>query len=193
MEFYKQLITKRLFNILIGFLVCIGFAFVAANEVFITKTGTVKFISDAPLERIEAVSKRLSIALNTTQRTIAISIPIISFEGFNSPLQKEHFHENYLESTTYPKGVFSGKIIEEIDLTKPGDYKIRVKGKLEIHGVEKERIISGNIKVSPAGISLTSKFEIPISDHEITVPKVVYQKISEIIKVEIAADLKAQS
>lgn len=192
MTVFKQLIKNKLgvfFGVIGVFLVL---AYSPSTEIFLTKTGTIKFVSDAPLERIEAVSKRLSIALNTTQRSIAISIPVISFEGFNSPLQKEHFHENYLESTTYPKGVFSGKIIEEIDLTKSGEYKIRVKGKLEIHGVEKERIISGNIKVTPAGITLSSKFEIPINDHEITVPKVVYQKISEVIKVEISADLKAQ-
>lgn len=193
MKLFKSLKDRNIALVACGLLLLIGIAFTAANDIFITKSGTVKFISDAPLERIEAVSKRMSIALNTTQRSIAISIPIISFEGFNSPLQKEHFHENYLESTTYPKGVFSGKIIEEIDLKKPGEYKIRVKGKLEIHGVEKERIISGNIKVTPSGITLSSKFEIPIADHEIMVPKVVYQKISEIIKVEISADLKPQS
>lgn len=171
----------------------VSVSFQPASEVYMSKTGTVKFVSDAPLERIEAQSNKLSGALNVTQRTVAFSLPILSFQGFNDPLQQEHFNENYMESNQFPKGTFSGKIIEEVDLSKAGTYKVRAKGMMNIHGVEKERIIAGTLVVNASGINLKSAFDVPLADHEITIPKIVNQKISEVINVEISADLKPQS
>jgi len=60
-------------------------------------------------------------------------------------LQKEHFNENYLESDKYPEASFKGKIIEDIDLDKDGEYEVRAKGELTIHGIMQERIIKANI------------------------------------------------
>jgi hypothetical protein len=51
-----------------------------------------------------------------------------SFQGFNSPLQKEHFNENYVESDKFPEASFKGKIIEDQDLTVDGTYELRAKG-----------------------------------------------------------------
>lgn len=168
-------------------------SFQPAPEVYITKTGNVKFVSDAPLERIEAQSDKLGGALNISQRTVAFTIPVSTFAGFNDPLQQEHFNENYMESTQYPKGTFSGKIIEEVDLARAGTYKVRAKGMLSIHGIEKERIIPGTITVSSSGISVKSSFDVLLSDHDITIPRIVNQKISETIQVDIRADLKPQA
>ena len=50
-----------------------------------------------------------------------------SFQGFNSPLQKEHFNENYVESDKFPDASFKGKVIEDVDLSKDGTYEVRAK------------------------------------------------------------------
>ena len=65
--------------------------------------------------------------------------------GLTIPLQKDHFNENYLESTKYPNATFTGKIIENVDLSVDGVYTIRAKGKLNIHGIEQERILKSRI------------------------------------------------
>ena len=114
-------------------------------QIYKTESGTAYFKSDAPLELIEAKSTQLKGAIDATKRTFAFTIPIKSFEGFNNPLQQEHFAENYLEIDRFPKATFTGKIIEKLDLSKDGKYTVRTKGKLVIHGVTQERIINSRL------------------------------------------------
>ena len=58
---------------------------------------------------------------------------------------EEHFNENYLETEKYPKASFNGNINEEVDLSKDGTYEVTATGKLLIHGIEKERTLTGTI------------------------------------------------
>ncbi len=149
--------------------------------------GRVTFRSEAPLEIIEASSKELGGVVDAEKRSFAFSVPIQSFQGFNSALQREHFNENYLESSRYPKASFSGKIIEDTDFTVPGDHVIRAKGKLNIHGVEQERIIKVNIAADKKGFTARAAFTVLLEDYQISIPRIVYQKIAEEIKVNIEA------
>jgi polyisoprenoid-binding protein YceI len=139
------------------------------------------------LETIEAVSENLKGVIDIEKRSFAFSVPIRSFEGFNNPLQKEHFNENYLESTIYPNATFAGKIIEDVDLSKDGKYTIRAKGKLNIHGVAQERILKSNVEVKGSSFTLNSDFTVLLEEHNISVPKIVYQKIAEEIQVKVQA------
>jgi hypothetical protein len=92
--------------------------------------GKVRFISDAPLEKIEASSERLRGAVDAGANTFAWTVAIRSFKGFNSDLQLEHFNENYMESAKYTDAKFEGKIIEDVDCSKDGVYPVRAKGRL---------------------------------------------------------------
>ena len=151
--------------------------------------GTAVFASTAPLEKIEAQSKELKGIIDPTQMTFAWAVNINSFEGFNNPLQKEHFRENYMETGKFPTAVFQGKIIEDIDFSKVQKTTIRAKGKLNIHGVEKERIIKANIDVQEKVVVIKCVFTIPLSDHAINIPKIVNQKIAEEVSVTVSAKL----
>jgi hypothetical protein len=164
-----------------------------AGNLFVSKTGTIHFKSDAPLELIEASSAKLKGIINPAEQTFAFSVANNSFEGFNSALQQEHFHENYMESNRYPNSSFTGKIIETIDFTADGTYNVRAKGKLLVHGVEQERIIKASLQIKKGVISVYSKFSVPLADHNITIPKIVYQKIAEEIQVELNAVLQPQA
>jgi polyisoprenoid-binding protein YceI len=148
--------------------------------------GTATFTSNAPLEVIQAESNQLKGVLDKSSKTFAFTVDMQSFEGFNSPLQQTHFNENYMESQKFPMATFKGKIIENIDFDTPGTYKARAKGKLTIHGVEHERIIRSDIIIDEQGsILISSEFTILLKDHEIRIPKIVYQKIAEIILVRV--------
>lgn len=120
-------------------------SYVQAQSRYITSRGEISFTSEAPLEVIKAQSKELKGPFDADKKTFAFTVPVKSFEGFNSPLQREHFNENYMESTQYDKATFNGKIIEQIDFTKDGEYEVRAKGKLNVHGIEQERIIKATI------------------------------------------------
>ncbi len=160
------------------------------SELWKGNKGTISFTSDAPLELIEAESKQLTGVIKPSENTFAFLILTKSFKGFNSPLQQEHFHENYMESDKYPKASFSGKFIENIAELKEGRHEVRAKGMLNIHGVEVERILKCTLEVDKGKVTVTSEFKVPLEDHKISIPQVVHQKIAE--EILVTATIKLQ-
>lgn len=159
---------------------------------FEVRKGTVEFHSNAALELIRAESEQLKGLLDLSKKQFAFKIPMNSFKGFNSPLQQEHFNENYVESSKFPDASFSGKIIEDDDLTKAGTYTVRAKGNLTIHGVTQERIIKSTVQVGQGKITLQSSFTVLLSDHQIKIPRIVAEKLSSEINVQLQAELTAK-
>jgi polyisoprenoid-binding protein YceI len=162
-------------------------------QIYSTKDGIAKFVSEAPLEVIRAESDELTGLLDIGAKSFAFSVDIETFEGFNSALQREHFRENYMEIDKYPKATFKGKIMDEADLKKNGTYFVRSKGMLNIHGMEKEKIIKVKLTVKDKTIQADCDFEVPLEDHNIKIPKVVNQKIASVINVSVKAALKPKS
>jgi hypothetical protein len=181
--------TILLFSFVMTFLMFPGFA---QSQVYGSNSGTIIFRSDAPLELIKASSNEMRGKFDLAKKIFAFSVKIGSFSGFNSPLQREHFNENYMESVQYPNASFSGKIIEDIDFTKDGTYTIRAKGNLLIHGIVQERIIKSDLVVKDGKINILSNFTVLLVDHNIPIPKVVHEKLASEIKVEVKADLVLQ-
>jgi polyisoprenoid-binding protein YceI len=99
-----------------------------------------------------------------------------------------------MEVQEFPTSTFEGKIIENIDYTASGEQTVRAKGTLFIHGVEQERIIKGTVLRKGDNLVIKAAFTVPLEEHNIKIPKVVYQKIAGIIEVKIEAELtpKAQ-
>lgn len=161
----------------------------AQEQVYKASKGSISFRSDAPLEIITATSNELEGIIDHATMTFAFAVPIHSFKGFNNGLQQQHFYENYMESTKYPKATFIGKIIESIDLTKPGTYVARAKGLLDIHGRVQERIIKIDITSTGTEVTAYSTFIVPLTDHQIEVPRIVNQKIAQEIKVTVKSTL----
>jgi len=159
------------------------------DNLYFTDDGSIDFTSDAPLEVIKASSGQLAGILNMDDRTFSFSIPMKSFEGFNSSLQRTHFNENYMETEKYPKSTFNGKIIEEVDFSQAGEIRVRAKGKMKIHGEELDRIIRCSLKISANKISISASFTVLLEDHDIKIPSIVQQKIAEEIEVELKATI----
>ena len=162
------------------------------DALFSTKNGYVKFVSEAPLEIIRASSKKLNGILDTKSKSFVFKVAMSSLDGFNSPLQKIHFNENYIESDKYPYAKFKGKIIEDINFSKNGSYNVRAKGKFSIHGVEQSRIIKCKLNISGNKISVSSKFIVMLEDHDIEIPTIVNQKLAEKINVQVKFTLTSK-
>lgn len=160
----------------------------AYAQLFSTATGTVSFFSTTPVENIEAKSVQTLSVLNSKTRELAFSVNNTSF-NFPNKLMQEHFNEKYMESEKYPKSTFKGKINEDIDLAKDGEYKVTVTGKLNIHGVELDRTIPGTVLVKDGSITLGAKFKVKVADHKIEIPTLVVTKIAEEIDVVIDSKL----
>jgi len=155
---------------------------------FEIKQGTVTFKSNAPLENINAESAMLTGLVSLDQNTFAFSVDVNSFKGFNSSLQQEHFYENYMETDIYPRATFSGKLIDKFNPDLQSQ-KIRAKGNLDIHGVKQERIIDVVITKKGDHYLIVSDFNVPLVDHNIRIPKVVYQKIAENINIKVQGEM----
>lgn len=157
---------------------------------YMCEQGKVDFVSEANLEIIEASSNALKGVLDTNMNRFAFSIDIISFSGFNSALQLEHFRENYMEISIFTVATFEGRLIEQVNLEEDGNHKLRAKGKLTIHGISQEIIVTCNLSSQTASITAYAEFSVSLSDYDISIPKVVNRKIAEEINVTVNAVLQ---
>lgn len=155
-------------------------------EVF---NGNVRFHSNTPQELIRAESNRLRGALDVSKNTFAFRVRVNTFEGFNSPLQQDHFNENYMESSLFPEAFFSGKIIENVDLRRDGTYQVRAKGKMQIHGFSQECIIEAQVRSINNRIDISADFFVILADYNIKIPRLVYDKLAPEIKVAVQASM----
>jgi len=173
--------------LIVSFLIAFsGNMLLQSQQIYFTKTGKVEFSSKTPIENIEAVNNEATSFLNATTGDLVFAVLIKSFR-FQKALMEEHFNENYMESTKFPKADFKGKIanIEAIDLSKDGEYKVTVKGNLTMHGVTKPASADGVVTVKGGKISAKSTFVIKLSDYKIERPSVVANKISETINIQV--------
>lgn len=177
-------------------LICCSFIFCSlqlqAQKKFSTEKGEINFVSNAELELIKATSNKLQGIIDPATNQFAFSLAVQSFVGFNSALQREHFNEKYLESEKYPRMSFTGKIIEQVDFTTDGSYEVRAKGDLDVHGQKQTRIIKSRIRITNGVLSIEADFKVPLADHQISIPRIVNQKIATEIEVSVKASMMPQ-
>jgi len=171
--------------ILPAFILIFNFAS-AQNKLYSSNKSEFSFFSKAPLEDIEAKNTRANSIINLSNGEIVVRIPISQFQ-FNNKLMQQHFNENYMESEKYPYATFKGRIIEELDWSKPGVYSVNANGTLNIHGVNQYRKLSGKLTVGEKSMLLETMFEVMLIDHKIDIPKLVFKKIAE--KIEVKANI----
>ena len=169
-------------SIIIALLLC--FSVASAQEKLVTKNGTTTFEASVPsFEEVKAKNENVTCILNTKTGEIA-SLALIKGFKFKIALMEEHFNENYMESTRYPKATFRG-ILKDFDLkdvtATPKDFSL--KGKLEIHGKSKEITTIAKIKKTEKGIEIETNFSVNASDFDIQIPSVVKNKVSNKINV----------
>jgi polyisoprenoid-binding protein YceI len=173
-------------SILTLLVICTTYA--SQAQLYSSTQSVISFFSKTPVEDIKAESKEIKALVNVQTRDIAFLVANTSFQ-FENKLMQEHFNEKYMESEKYPMSTFKGKIIEEVDLTKDGIYNVNVTGKLNLHGVEKDRNIPGVVTVKNGVIHIASDFKVQLAAHQIQVPKLVVAKIAEEIDVKVDASL----
>lgn len=182
-----SLLTRRLFTATLLLVSHMLFAQADKAHIIMAKSGQIHFVSNAPLELIEATTTDFRAVIDTVSGKFAFSVPMVSFLGFNSDLQRTHFNENYLESKRYPNATFAGKIIEKWVTPTEQSRSVRAKGQFTVHGVTKERLIPAGISREGKAYRLKASFVVILEDHEIKVPKLVAQKIASEITVTVDA------
>ncbi len=161
----------------------------SAQGKYIDKNGKINFeASEELFEPVKAKNESVTVILNTETSEIA-SLALMKSFRFKNSLMEEHFNENYIESETYPKATFKGKLLDFNFTDLSQDQKdIVVEGKLKLRGKEKE--IKTTLKVMTSGDSIVIKgsFIVTPEDFDIDIPSVVRKKIAK--EIIITLDFK---
>ncbi|GAA4966591.1 YceI family protein [Algibacter aquimarinus] len=157
-----------------------------AQTKYIDKKGNLTFeASEELFEPVKATNASVTVILNTETNDIA-SLALIKSFRFKNSLMEEHFNENYIESETYPKATFKGKLLDFnfSDLTE-NITEVIVDGKIELRGKEKQIRTTLNTKKSNDSIIIQGSFTVTPADFDIEIPSIVKNKIAKEIVVTL--------
>ena len=172
---------KKTFSLILFIL---SFSGLFAQKI-LSKNSYVRIYSYTPIEDIEATLNDGISILNIDTKEIAYVLNIQSLT-FKNALMQEHFNENYMESEKFPKATLNGSLSGDIDFSIPGKNMVTIKGKLKMHGVEKVVSIPIDITIQKdlSGI-LKTDFFVKCEDFGIKIPKLMFTKIAQEIKVSV--------
>ena len=109
---------------------------------------------------------------------------------FDHALMEEHFHENYVESTKYPKAIFKGQLEGVSVLSKDGTYELLVKGQLSLHGISNDIQTKVKVIVSGETMQASATFMAPLADYKISIPGLVADKVAKVASVKVDCTLQ---
>ena len=155
-------------NLLTLIILTLSVGFTHAQKIYATKTGQLSFDASSPIEKIMAVNNQVDSKFNPANGQLVVSALIQSFK-FENQLMEDHFNENYMESTKFPKADFKGYLtdIAKVDFAKNGEYPVTADGTLTIHGVGNKVTITGTMTVQGAEATLKGEFKVMLKDHGI--------------------------
>ena len=153
---------------------------------FYTDKGVTKFDgSKAAFEPIKASNNNTISIIDSSTGEIAAVIFISKFD-FRLGLMQEHFNENYLESDVYPKSTFEGQIKNfSFKELSQNFMEHEIEGILTIKGVNNNIVTKAKIRKIDEKIELISGFSVMLSDYKVKIPKIVFKKIDEEVKINL--------
>ena len=169
--------------------ICMSFVFLGwAQETYRTESAKIIFDASTPLEDIFAVNEKVNAALKDNGE-IAVLLLVEEFE-FKRKLMQEHFNENYIESEKYPKAYFAGNISDYSPESLSGEPRIfEVTGDLTMHGVTRPVTAELTVRRDGEAIAIGTEFLVRTEDYKIRVPRLLFKKIAEEIRVKVSATL----
>lgn len=172
-----------LFSLLIA-----SFSFSLNAQKYFVRDGKISFHSHTPIEKIEAHNNNATSVIDAESGKMEFAVLIKAFQ-FEKALMQEHFNENYMESSQFPKAKFKGQIVNiaDIDFGEDGTYTADVNGQLTIHGVTQEVSVVGTFVVANGQLSAKSSFNVLVADYGIKIPAVVRENIAK--EVEIIVEI----
>jgi len=158
---------------------------ITCQQLYTNKGQTIFDGSKESFEPIKAVNNNSVSLIDMNNGRIAALIYIKDFE-FRLGLMQEHFNENYMYSSKFPKSTFEG-VIQNFNYDKlENNYtNLIIEGEIEIKGVKKNISTVAIIKKTVEGIDLNTNFNIKLSDYDIKIPRLVFKKIDENVKVSL--------
>lgn len=181
---------------------------IAAQEyhVDLDADNVVRFISEATIEDFEGVTERIDgfIVLGdgglvpgaTAGSEFYLEVDLGSLDT-GIGLRNRHMRDNYLETDRFPYATFSGSF-EEVGEGDDGWVRVTGGGDMGIHGISRPMEIVCDVAPSGRGFRTRCLFEVLLSDFDIEIPKVMFMKLANEIRLELdffvaPADLEGES
>lgn len=158
---------------------------------YITKIGEITFEASVPsFEEVKAKNVNVSALLNAETSEFA-ALALIQGFRFKVALMEEHFNENYMESSKFPKATFKGTIKDFVFTDLSEEEKIyTIKGTITMHGTNKAFEAPVRISKIDDSVEMNLDFILKPGDFNISIPKVVSSKIAEEVEVSAKFSLK---
>lgn len=158
---------------------------------YYSKNAVIRFNSPSKVEKIEGVNSTATTVLDLSSGRLEFAALVNAFV-FEKALMQEHFNENYLESTKFPKAMFKGSLtdFQNLQFSKPGSYKTQVRGDLTMHGVTKSIAAPVEFIVDDKGVHALCNFTVKCSDFQIEIPTVVKNTVSNNVDIKVKVDYK---
>jgi len=174
-------------NLLLLFMLVASLGAISQSK-FISKNAYISFYSSTPLEDILGESNEAVTILNAETGEIAFQALMTTFH-FKRALMEEHFNENYMESTKFPKAKFNGKIDGYNSSILSGPVNdIKVTGILSVHGVDKTITISAKLGLEDGKLVGLSNFKVIPENYGIKIPSLVRDKIGKEMEITVKAN-----
>ncbi len=155
---------------------------------FIAKNAYISFYSSTPMEDILGESNEAVTILNGETGDIAFQALMTTFH-FKRALMEEHFNENYMESSKFPKAKFNGKIEGfSREMLKAPVAEVKVTGILSVHGVDKTITVPTKLGIENGKLVGTTKFKVIPEDFGIAIPSLVRDKIAREMEVTVKTE-----
>lgn len=165
----------------------------SAQRIF-TRNANVSFdaTSNASLEEVDAKTNTGTLVIDAATGAVEAAVLMKSFQ-FEKALMQEHFNENYVESSKYPKAVFKGKLYDPsaVKFERDGTYKINVVGNLTMHGKTKPVTAATVFTVKGGKVTATTDFTVALADFDIAIPSLVADKVAKNVKITFGGALEA--
>lgn len=173
-----------------------GFLNLLSSEYQVDKKSKnlVRFISETPVEDFDGKTNKIdgyliSDGIDKMQGAeFYFELDLGSFDT-GIGLRNRHMREDYLETKEFPFSTFKGNITETERISDT-EYNVKVSGKLLLHGVTKDITIGAKIYKLSDGFKLKSDFEVKLTDYNIKVPKFMFVRISDEIKLYLDFNVK---
>ncbi len=172
-------------------IICLAFIATAfGQEKYTTKTGEITFEASVPsFEEVKAKNTNVSAVLEAETGNFA-ALALMKGFRFKVALMEEHFNENYIESSKYPKATFKGKIKNFNFSELSGDKEIIIKGTFNLHGTDKTMEVQATISKKDGEVWVTAQFVLKPEEFNIKIPSIVSKKIAD--EVQVSAVFKLQ-
>lgn len=177
-------------------LVMSGAAAGSAQELQVdqSRDRSVRFISRASIEEFDGVTDRIdgyvllggaSLGPDTggDDTEFHFEVDLASLDT-GIGLRNRHMRDNYLEVGKFPYAIFSGRILDTQE-TPSGDYRVTASGAFTVHGIARPRELTCRVTPMGAAYRVVCGFEVLLTDHEIEIPKVMFLKLANEIRLEL--------